>query len=143
YLLADGGTGSTYRWTPGLAAGTYDVEVWYVKHQTYSVAPYTIAHAGQTTNATLDQSVGGNAWYPIAAGITFDGSGAEYVEVSDASGKTAADAVRFVYTGGSGGGTVTEVYYRIKGSVPFNSEKTLIPGISDAFVKQVFSIKGY
>lgn len=111
YLLAAGGTGSTYRWTPGLAAGTYDVEVWYVKHQTHSVAPYTISHAGQTTNATLDQSVGGNAWYPIATGITFDGSGAEYVEVSDANGKTTADAVRFVYTGGSGSGTVTAVYY--------------------------------
>jgi len=33
YLVAGGGTGSTYRWTPSLAAGTYDVEVWYVKHQ--------------------------------------------------------------------------------------------------------------
>ncbi len=111
YLLADGSSGSTYRWTPDLTAGTYDVYAWYVKHKAYSVAPYNIVHASQTTNATLDQSVGGNAWSLIATGISFDGSGSEYVEVSDANGKTTADAVRFVNVGDSGGGTVTKVYY--------------------------------
>jgi RHS repeat-associated protein len=111
YLLAAGGTSSTYRWTPALAAGTYDVYVWYVKHNTHSSnVPYSIVHDGQATMASLDQSSGGNVWYPIATGISFDGSGYEYVEVSDANGKTTADAVKFVSVGGSGG-TITAVYY--------------------------------
>jgi RHS repeat-associated protein len=111
YLLADGG-GNRYRWMPGLDAGTYDVYVWYVKHRMHSTVPYRIVHAGQVSAATVDQSRGGGGWHQIGSGLEFDGSGNEYVEVSDANGKTTADAVRFVnVNSGTDSGTVTNVYY--------------------------------
>ena len=111
YRLAEGG-GNSYRWTPELGAGLYDVYVWYVKHRSLGNAPYRIEHAGQSTTVTVDQSRGGGAWYRIASALAFDGSGGEYVEVSDSNGKTVADAVRFVnVTGGTDSGTITKVYY--------------------------------
>ena len=112
YRLADGGGSSTYRWSPVLESGSYDVYVWYVRHRSYSEAPYRIVHAGQITTASVDQSIGGGDWYQIGSGLEFDGSGNEYVEVSDANGKITADAVRFVnVSGDTDSNAVTSVYY--------------------------------
>jgi RHS repeat-associated protein len=112
YRLADGSGSSRYRWSPVLGSGSHDVYVWYVKHRSHSEAPYRIAHAGQVTTAIVDQSSGGGGWYQIGSGLEFDGSGSEYVEVSDANGKTTADAVRFVnVNSGTDEGRVTNVYY--------------------------------
>jgi len=100
YLYSDGGSGSTVRWTPALTAGTYDIYAWYVRNPKYSNSvAYSISHNGLTDTANVDQTSGGGDWQLLAGNIAFDGSGTEYVEVSDATGKTAADAVRLVNVG--------------------------------------------
>jgi RHS repeat-associated protein len=87
------------------------VYVWYVSNRKYSSSvPYTISHNGLTDTINVDQTGGGGSWQLLASNLTFDGLGSEYVEVSDANGKTTADAVRFVNVGGTSS-TETTVYY--------------------------------
>ena len=111
YLYSDGDTGNAIRWTPGLAAGSYEVYAWYVKSKKYSASvPYTVVHGGQADTMTVDQSTGGSAWLLLGT-YSFDGSGNEYVEVSDTTGKTTADAIRFVNVGGGQALTTTTLSY--------------------------------
>jgi RHS repeat-associated protein len=101
HLYSDGGSGNTVRWIPALASGVYDVYVWYVRNRKYSnSAPYTVTHNGMTDTVSVDQSSGGGSWQILAGNIIFDGSGDESVEVSDANGKTTADAIKFVDVSG-------------------------------------------
>jgi len=112
YLYSQGGTGSTVRWTPALTAGTYDVYAWYVdSRKNSSQVPYAISHDGRLDTVYVDQSSNGGSWQLIAQSITFDGSGGEYIEISDVSGRTAGDAVRFVNVAGDSGTTATMVSY--------------------------------
>jgi RHS repeat-associated protein len=100
---------STYRWTPTLVAGTYEVYAWWVaKRKNSANVPYTIVHNGQTDTLTRSHKRDGGSWQLLGTWI-FDGSGSEYVEVSNANGKAAADAVRFVKQGGLVNSTA--VYY--------------------------------
>jgi len=111
YLYSDGGSGSTVRWTPELAAGTYDVYFWYVRSPKYSNSvPYTISHNGLIDTVTVDQTTGGGSWQLLASNTKFDGSGSEYVEVGDVNGQTSADAVKYVNVS-SGSKTTTMVSY--------------------------------
>ena len=96
YRLSDN-NGNTYRWTPtGLNASTYEVYArWPGVKQHNSAAQYSIVHDGQTDTSTQDQSKTGNQWVLLGS-YDFSGTGAEYIELSDSGGKTAADAVRLV-----------------------------------------------
>jgi RHS repeat-associated protein len=111
YLYSEGGTGNPIRWTPSMSAGNYEVYAWYVKNKKYSSSvPYTISHAGQADTINVDQSTGGNSWILLGT-YSFDGTGNEYVEVSDATGKTTADAVRFIEVAGGSAPTTTALSY--------------------------------
>jgi RHS repeat-associated protein len=111
YLYSEGGSGDTVRWIPMLGPGDYEVYVWYVRNRKYSDSvPYTVSHDGHNETVTVDQSTGGGGWLLIG-GYYFNGDGSEYVEVSDATGKTTADAVRFVKTRGGPASTATTLSY--------------------------------
>ena len=111
YLYSEGGSGNTVRWVPTLEAGDYEVYVWYVKSRKYSDSvPYTMFHDGQSETVTVDQSTGGGSWL-LVGNYYFDGDGSEYIEVSDATGKTTADAARFVKLGGGPVSMVTTLSY--------------------------------
>ena len=111
YLYSDGGSGNTVRWVPTLGAGSYEVYVWYVRGRRHSNnVPYTVLHNGQSETVPVDQSTGGVDWLLLGT-YSFDGDGSEYVEVSDATGKTTADAVRFVNVGGGSVSTTTTLSY--------------------------------
>ncbi|HXH07940.1 MAG TPA: S8 family serine peptidase [Vicinamibacterales bacterium] len=90
------GTLDTYRWTPTLTAGTYDVYVWWTQHSNRSTTvPISVTHAGGTTTRTFNQRTGGGQWV-LHGRYTFNAGTGGYVQVSDANGQAAADAVRFV-----------------------------------------------
>ncbi|MEW8074706.1 MAG: RHS repeat-associated core domain-containing protein, partial [Candidatus Sedimenticola endophacoides] len=96
FLLADGDSGSTYRWTPVLGAGTYEVYAWWKSSRKYNpTAQYRIVHGGVTDTSVQSQRDNGGQWVLLGT-YDFDGTGGEYVEVSDAGGDTVADAIRFV-----------------------------------------------
>ena len=96
YLLADGGTGSTYTWTPTINGGEYEVYAWWISSKKYSNAvDYVVTHAGQQSQVTVDQTSGGGQWNLLGQ-FSFTGDGSETIQVSDTNGKTVADAVRLV-----------------------------------------------
>ena len=70
--------------------------------------PYTIMHESQTDLVHVNQTSGGGNWQ-LLGNYSFNGSGNEYVEVSDSTGRTSADAVKFVRVGG--GAVTTTVSY--------------------------------
>lgn len=110
HLYSKGGSGNPVRWTPSLGAGDYEVYVWYVKNRKYSNnVLYAVSHNGESDIIAVDHSAHGCGWLLLGT-YTFDGSGDEYVEVSDITGKTTADAVRFVNVGGPAS-TVTKLSY--------------------------------
>jgi hypothetical protein len=87
----------TYRWAPTIpTARNYDVYVWWTTHPNRSTnVPISVSHAGGTTVKNYNQQLTGGQWilhgrYNLPAGV------GSYVEVSDANGQSAADAVRFV-----------------------------------------------
>jgi hypothetical protein len=85
-----------YRWTPTLAAGAYDVYVWWTSQGNRSTTvPISVTHGAGTTTLTFNQKTGGGQWV-IHGRYTFAAGTAGYVEVSDVNGRAAADAVRFV-----------------------------------------------
>ena len=97
YLLANrNNKPSSYRWTPGLTVGTYEVYAWWVSNNKYSSnVPYTIGHNGQTDTVYRDHTASGGSWQLLGT-YDFNGQGGEYVEVSNANGKATADAIKFV-----------------------------------------------
>lgn len=112
YLVAGGGTGSTYRWTPRLPnSGTYDVYAWWVANRKNAAnVPYSIDHNGTLQTVTVNQTTNGGAWVLLGT-FDFNKSGNEYVEVSDKAGATVADAVRFVGHGIVTTVVTTSLYY--------------------------------
>jgi len=111
YLFSPGNSGNSVRWTPVLEAGDYDVYVWYVRNPKNSNSvPYTIMYGSQSDLVNVNQTTGGGNWQ-LLGNYSFDGAGGEYVEVSDSSGGTSADAIRFVRVGGSAGSVTTTVSY--------------------------------
>ena len=113
YRLSDN-NGNTYRWTPtSLNPSTYEVYArWPGVKQHNKNAQYTISHNGQTDTSTQNQSRNGNQWQLLGS-YTFDGSGTEYIELSDNGGKTAADAIRLVEQTTTPPPTVTTALYYV------------------------------
>jgi len=100
--------GATASWQPVLAAGEYEVYVWYSAQRatggTYdrdSAAEYLVAHAGGTTIVVVDQDINSGQWVLIGSfQFNGDGYGAVHVARDESDGvATIADAVRFVPTG--------------------------------------------
>ena len=111
YLYSPGSSGNNIRWTPVLEAGDYEVYAWYVRNRKNSDSvPYTIMHNSQSNLVKVNQTTGGGSWQLLDS-YTFSGAGNEYVEVSDSSGATSADAVKFVRVGGSADTVTTTVSY--------------------------------
>jgi hypothetical protein len=105
-------TPNSYTWrTPVLNAGqacTYAVHVWWTVHSNRSTSvPITVSgHTGGASTQTYNEQVGGGQWvlhgtYSFAAGTRGT------VQVSNANGQAAADAVRFVLVGTSAPTTTT------------------------------------
>ncbi len=96
-LYSCGSAADTYRWTPTIvSADQYDVYVWWSTHQNRSSAvPLAVTHADGTTVKSYDEKAPGGQWilhgrYRFTAGTT------GFVQVSNANGQAAADALRFV-----------------------------------------------
>jgi hypothetical protein len=87
----------TYRWTPAIpTTALYAVYVWWTAHPNRSTAvPISVTHAGGTTVRTFNQQIGGGQWV-LHGQYTLNAGTGGYVEVTDSSGQSAADAVRFV-----------------------------------------------
>ncbi|MBI3560577.1 MAG: hypothetical protein HY080_02525 [Gammaproteobacteria bacterium] len=93
-------TPKRYRWTPLLAkASSYGVYVWYVANSSNATAaPYRIVHQGVTTAVSKNQTGNGGQWVLLGT-YSFNATGGEYVELTNAKGRVSADAVKFVYAG--------------------------------------------
>src|SRR5438552_3144464 len=109
-LVSAGVDVDTFRWSPTIpATGTYTVSVWWTSAPTWSkTVRYTLSYAGGTRVFTVDQQFGGGQWQLLGT-FPFTSGTAGSVEVSGASGKVSADAVRFVPAGVAGALTVTKV----------------------------------
>jgi hypothetical protein len=90
------------RWYPDLAAGSYEVFVFIPEgYSTTSNARYSVVSAGAYTLSAVDQAANGGSWVSLGT-FWFDGSGKEYVLLSDAtyeerlSQLIAFDAVKWV-----------------------------------------------
>jgi RHS repeat-associated protein len=78
-----------------LSGGEHDVYAWWVSKQQYSDnVTYVIRHNGQDTNVTANHRANGGTWNLLGT-FVFSGDGTEFIRVTDAGGKTVADAVRF------------------------------------------------
>jgi len=90
-------TGSTYRFTPpNLKDANYDIYAWWPRSRKNNPATeFTIAHNGKTSTNIQNQSRAGKQWKLLGT-YHFSGTGAEYIEISDLGGKTAADGIRLV-----------------------------------------------
>jgi hypothetical protein len=96
-LYSCGSGTDTYRWTPAITtADNYDVYVWWSSHPNRSRSvPVAVTHAAGTTTKNFDEKLAGGQWvlhgrYRFAIGT------AGFVQVSDANGQAAADAIRLV-----------------------------------------------
>ena len=104
-LYSNGSGLDTYTWkTPVLnSAGscTYKVYVWWTSHTNRSAAvPITVTHAGGSSMLTFNQRSGGGQW-TLHGSYTFAAGTRGVVQVSDAGGQAAADAVRFALDSGA------------------------------------------
>lgn len=92
---------ATATWRPSLiAAGKYDVYVWYSQGgNRANNAPYTIAYEGATTNILVNQQAGGGEWQLLASGVTFSAGTNGFVRLANnaTTSVVIADAVRFSY----------------------------------------------
>ena len=105
-LFSCGGGIDTYRWTPSLSAGSYDVYVRWTQHPNRSTAvPIAVQHAGGLATRTFNEQTGGASWV-LHGRYTFNAGTGGFVQVSSSAGQAAADAVRFVP---APAGTPTEI----------------------------------
>lgn len=111
FRWTSGGKGTTKKasatYTPDLPrAGLYDVYVWYVAGANRSeTAPFEITSKAGKQVVRLNQKTGGNDWTLLAAGKEFEagkkGSVRLFNDVEEQTSVVVADAVAFVYVGGS------------------------------------------
>jgi hypothetical protein len=99
-LQSCGGGLDTYRWSFTVAAtGAYDLYVWWTSEASRSSSvPFLVADNDGSHTKYFNEQSGGGQWvlhgtYSFSAGVQ------KYVEVSDANGQTAADAIRLVPSG--------------------------------------------
>jgi len=96
-LVAPGFGASSHRWTPTIpSARPYQLFVrWPIDSTLSQSTLVTIVHASGFDTFVVDQGVGGGAWQYVGTFI-FPAGTAGYVEVRDADGRAAADAIRLV-----------------------------------------------
>ena len=102
YLHAAANSGATARFTPTLAAGTYEVFIRYAADSNRaSNAPVDVVHAGGSAALSVDMRTGGGAWVSLGTYAFNNGTGG-YVQLTTAGadGFVIADAVRFVAASG-------------------------------------------
>lgn len=97
---------SSATFTPNLAAGRYDVYVYYPSHASATTkAPFTIYHKDGATTASVNQTTNTGTWVKIGSDLRFDAGTGGYVTLGIYTGETSktkyvlADAVKFVYMG--------------------------------------------
>lgn len=89
---------ATCEWRPTLAAGQYEVSVWYPAGSNRAVdAPFTVHHASGATTIDINQTLNGGAWFVLGTFNFSAGTNGRVVLGNDAeSAKVVlADAVRF------------------------------------------------
>jgi Domain of unknown function (DUF4832)/Domain of unknown function (DUF4874) len=96
-LYSCGTAADSYRWTPNITkAGSYQVYVWWSTHPNRSTSvPIKVVAASGTASKVFNEKAGGGSWV-LHGTYNFVAGKAGYVEVTDANGQAAADAVRFV-----------------------------------------------
>lgn len=97
---------SSATFTPTLAAGRYDVYVYYPSHNSATTsAPFTIYSKDGSQTVSVNQSTNTGTWVKIGSNIRFDSGTGGYVKLTIYTGETRrtkyvlADAVKFVYVG--------------------------------------------
>jgi RHS repeat-associated protein len=97
FYMRSENTGASYRWTPGnLSNAEYEIYAWWPRtNKNNKIATYTIVHNGQSSTSVQDQSRPGKKWTQLGT-FRFDGTGGEYIALSDLGGKTAADGIRLI-----------------------------------------------
>ncbi len=96
YMYAGKASNRSYRWTAATPGTNYQVYAWWVdkKNQSADVS-YTIGYGmGETENVVKNQKTGGGQWQFLGSYYSSDGQ--DYVEVSSASNKFVADAIRWL-----------------------------------------------
>ena len=92
---------TTYSYQAKLAAGKYEVLLWWTTWPSRpTAAPVTIAHAAGTATANVNQTVNGGRWNSIGT-YDFGTSGKVTITSVNTSFSTCADAVCFNPVGGS------------------------------------------
>ena len=88
-----------------LAAGEYDVSVWYSADTNRSAtAPVTVSYAGGSDLIDVNETTNGGSWQPLVSAQNFAAGTNGFVRLGNGSGETnrivIADAVDFAYTRG-------------------------------------------
>jgi RHS repeat-associated protein len=96
-------TGETYEWVPTVAtAGTYQVQAHFVPALDRTTVPYTVHHAGGTTQVNVNQAVGTDGVWADLGTFSFNAGTAGKVvlgDVADPTKAAVADAIRLVQPG--------------------------------------------
>ncbi|GAB4267416.1 MAG: hypothetical protein Kow0092_20750 [Deferrisomatales bacterium] len=100
-LSCQGFAGDRFRWTPQLAAGAYEVSLWWSAGLWWSgSAPVTVHHADGEDLVPVDQRRDGGRWMSLGT-WRFEAGTSGWVELDGRNGKVYADAVRFVDRSGA------------------------------------------
>lgn len=105
-------SGASFRWIPDIPTpANYEVWAWWPKTKKNNPrATYSIVHNGEVDSSPQDQSALGKQWVKLGT-YYFSGSGAEYIEIGDAGGITAADGIKLVELVEPVPSYITEIYY--------------------------------
>jgi RHS repeat-associated protein len=97
YYHRSGDSNASFRWHPSdLTQARYAVYAWWPKSRKNNPgAQFRIRHGSTTSTAIVSQARDGKQWVKLGT-YAFDGSGDEYIELSDQGGLTAADGIRLV-----------------------------------------------
>lgn len=107
------GSGNTYRWTPNIPAGTYEIYAWWVDKKNHSAkVDYAIHHVGSVDVITRSHKASGGQWNLLGS-FVFDGTGNEYIEISTSKGRLVADAIKLVQTDADLSPVLTQSNYYI------------------------------
>ena len=134
-LYSCGAGTDRYRWTPAIpTAGTYQVYVWWTAHANRSTnVPITVVHAGGSATQTFNQRLSGGQWVSLGT-YGFDAGSGGYVEVTNANGQAAADAVRWVPATPDGTAPDTSITGGPSGVITTSSATMTWTGTDDATV---------
>ncbi|MBE7490733.1 MAG: family 10 glycosylhydrolase [Planctomycetes bacterium] len=89
---------ATCEWRPNLAAGQYQVSIWYPQGTNRAVdSPFTIHHASGATTVNVNQTTNGGAWFVLGTFSFNAGTSGRVVlgNNAESSKVVLADAVRF------------------------------------------------